>query len=69
MSFDAVEALGMVTDTGVPTARGLASLARRFALSAYDASYLELAIRLGLPIAAKDAPLSKAAIRAGVSLA
>jgi predicted nucleic acid-binding protein len=67
--FDAVEALDLVTDAEVPAARGLATLARRFALSAHDATYLELAIRLGLPIAAKDAPLSKAAVRAGVLLA
>ena len=47
----------------------LAALARRFSLSAYDATYLELALRLALPIAARDGPLCKAAPRAGVAIA
>jgi predicted nucleic acid-binding protein len=41
-------------------------LARRYRLSAYDASYLELALRTGLPIATLDADLAKAARKAGV---
>lgn len=41
-------------------------LARRFKLSSYDASYLELALRLGLPLAALDEDLQKAAKKAGV---
>lgn len=41
-------------------------LARRYNLSAYDASYLELALRLGLPLATLDADLQKAAKKAGV---
>ena len=41
-------------------------LARRYKLSAYDASYLELALRLGLPIATLDEDLQKAAKKAGV---
>ena len=41
-------------------------LARRFRLSAYDASYLELALRLGIPLATLDADLQKAAKKAGV---
>lgn len=41
-------------------------LARRYGLSSYDASYLELALRAGLPLATLDADLSKAARRAGV---
>jgi len=44
-------------------------LSRRLSLSAYDATYLELALRLRLPIAAKDGPLSAAAPRAGASIA
>ena len=42
-------------------------LARRFKLSSYDASYLELALRLGLPIATLDADLLRAASALGVT--
>ena len=41
-------------------------LARRYKLSAYDASYLELALRLGLPLATLDGNLQSAAKKAGV---
>jgi predicted nucleic acid-binding protein len=41
-------------------------LARRYKLSAYDASYLELAMRFGLPLATLDEDLQKAAKKAGV---
>jgi predicted nucleic acid-binding protein len=44
------------------------SLARTYQLTAYDASYLELAIRRGLPLATLDERLSKAAARAGIAL-
>ena len=43
-------------------------LARAHNLSAYDASYLELAIRLGLPLAALDGKLKTAAQAMGVPL-
>lgn len=41
-------------------------LARRYRLSAYDASYLELALREGLSIATLDEDLQKAAKKAGL---
>ena len=41
-------------------------IARRYRLSAYDASYLELALREGVPLATLDDDLQKAAKRAGV---
>ncbi|MGH9948742.1 MAG: type II toxin-antitoxin system VapC family toxin [Pyrinomonadaceae bacterium] len=41
-------------------------LARRFKLTAYDASYLELALRLDIPLATLDYKLIKAARKAGV---
>lgn len=41
-------------------------LARRYKLSAYDASYLELALRLGIPLATLDEDLQKAAKKVGV---
>jgi len=43
-------------------------LAVQYGLTGYDASYLELAIRKGLPIATLDEDLQKAAIAAGVKL-
>jgi predicted nucleic acid-binding protein len=44
------------------------NLARRHKLSAYDAAYLELALRQGLPLATLDADLAKAAQTAGLSI-
>jgi predicted nucleic acid-binding protein len=44
------------------------NLARAHNLSSYDASYLELAIRLGLPLAAQDDKLKTAAKSVGVPL-
>jgi predicted nucleic acid-binding protein len=46
-----------------------AILATRHRLSTYDASYLELALRLGLPLATTDKRLRAAARAAGVALA
>lgn len=43
------------------------SVARAQGLSAYDASYLELAMRKGLPLASRDATLLKAAKKCGVA--
>ena len=43
-------------------------LAREEHLTAYDAAYLELAMRLGVPLASKDADLCDAAQRLGVSV-
>ena len=51
------------------SARSLIELAWRHALSAYNACYLELAVRLKFPLAARDAPLRNAADRAGILLA
>lgn len=50
-----------------PVACGeLLALALRFGLSSYDAAYLELALRLQLPIATQDAGLQAAAAASGV---
>ena len=46
----------------------IAHLARAHQLSAYDAAYLELAIRRGLPPACLDGKLKAAAMAAGVEL-
>ena len=45
---------------------GTLQLARRYKLSAYDASYLELALSQGIPLATLDADLLNAAKKAGV---
>ena len=44
------------------------NLARTYKLSSYDACYLELAVREGLPIASLDKALRKAAKKADVDL-
>jgi predicted nucleic acid-binding protein len=56
---------GIALDTLGQTTLALA-LARR--LSAYDASYLELALRRGVPLATQDKRLADAALAAGVEL-
>lgn len=43
-------------------------LARSHGLSAYDAAYLELAVRHGIPIATLDSPLRSAARAEGVGV-
>ena len=60
--------LNLVTDQATPVhALGdTLNLARRYKLSAYDAAYLELALRTGLPLATLDANLAKAATTTGV---
>lgn len=49
-------------------AQQILPLARTYRLSAYDAAYLELAIREGLPLATLDEELRQAAAAAGVTL-
>jgi predicted nucleic acid-binding protein len=48
--------------------RDLLDLARSERLTVYDATYLELALRLGVPLASKDIKLRKAAARLGLAL-
>lgn len=56
------------TETSASSLGSVLALGREHALSAYDASYLELAARQGLPLATQDAHLIAAARRAGVVL-
>jgi predicted nucleic acid-binding protein len=63
-----LEGLTIVMDEESPTRlfRRVFDLARRERLSGYDAAYLELAMRLGIPLATKDAELADASKRLGV---
>ena len=45
------------------------ALAAQYALTAYDAAYLDLALRKGLPLATQDKALKAAAAKTGVKLA
>lgn len=48
--------------------REILALARAEGLTTYDAAYLELALRCGLPLATRDRDLRQAADRCGVEL-
>ena len=65
-----ISGLPIVIDEQTPNfaLSAVLDLARRERLSAYDASYLELAMRRGVPLATKDNDLAKASGRLGVTL-
>ncbi len=75
--MDAQQAQGVLVQLGslpikvdrqaVPQSE-LLGLALRFGLSAYDAAYLELALRLQCPVATQDEALRAAALSAGVGV-
>lgn len=60
--------LPILTDSASPAEAGANALtvARRYGLTIYDASYLELALRLGADLASKDRELLAAARASGV---
>lgn len=62
--------LNIVTDqaTAAHALGDTLNLARRYKLSAYDAAYLEIALRTGLALATLDADLAKASKTAGVPI-
>lgn len=66
-----LDALDVLIDeeTALHSLGSTLQLARRYQLSAYDASYLELALRVSAPMATLDTALRKAAEQAGVDLA
>jgi predicted nucleic acid-binding protein len=68
--IELIEAFEIAVDEGTPSRafRRILDLARQERLTAYDASYLELAMRLGVPLASKDRDLCDAAERLGVSV-
>jgi predicted nucleic acid-binding protein len=56
------------SETAAHVWQATAQLAESHRLTAYDATYLELAMRLGLPLATTDKPLIAAARSADVAL-
>jgi predicted nucleic acid-binding protein len=67
--LDALGRLPIEIDTSpAPGQRQLFELAMRYQLSSYDAAYLELAMRHGLPIATQELLLKEAAMAAGVDV-
>jgi predicted nucleic acid-binding protein len=52
----------------VAATRDAMALARTYKLSSYDAAYLELALRRGLPLATRDRALAAAAQALGLGL-
>ena len=60
-------AIEVDTNTAQHALESTLHLARRFGLSAYDAAYLDLALREGLPLATLDAGLLNAAAATGVA--
>ena len=65
----AAAALRIKVDREPVAITALDELAAHHGLSAYDAAYLELALRRGLPLATQDKALSGAMIKAGVAAA
>ncbi|BER91378.1 type II toxin-antitoxin system VapC family toxin [Atrimonas thermophila] len=45
---------------------GIVQLARKYDLSTYDAAYLDLAMRIGLPLTTQDDKLRRVALLCGV---
>ena len=66
-----LEKLRVQLDTGItvnPFVPAVEVLARQHGLTAYDAAYLELAVRLAIPLATLDKDLLKAGRTAGVPI-
>ena len=71
LMMDALRRLPIDIDQGMPPvslAQVALPLAVSHRISAYDASYLELAIRHGLPLSTQDRRLRDAAVAAGVQV-
>lgn len=60
--------IGVLVDSDPLDMAALLNLTRGMGLSAYDAAYIELAQRRGLPLATRDERLARAARAAGVLL-
>lgn len=60
--------LSLIVHGDVPDPAENMALALRYNLGSYDAAYLDLALRLRLPVAAVDGALRDAAVDAGVGV-
>lgn len=63
-----IEGLHPVRDSGCPPLGALVALADHHRITPYDASYLDIALRRGIPLASVDHELRRAASAAGVPL-
>lgn len=68
--LEIVRQLPIVTDTATDerALREVLALARNEGLTTYDAAYLELSLRLNIPLATKDTLLASAAQNLGVDI-
>jgi predicted nucleic acid-binding protein len=67
--IDLIEPLDIVVHKQTSAPRRLLELARNHRLSAYDASYLDLALALHYPVACREGALKDALRAAGLTLA
>jgi predicted nucleic acid-binding protein len=67
-TLDEASRLSLRVDARVHDLRQLSSLADRHGLSAYDAAYLELALRLGAAMITLDRDLAAAGSAAGITV-
>lgn len=64
----ALQAIHESPQTGPALLERTLALARQYAVSSYDAAYLDLAMQHALPLATLDLPLRKVAAQVGVPL-
>ena len=67
--FVQLNQLSITTDDAAPRAlqNSVAAVSRQYSLTGYDAQYLELALRLQVPLATLDKKLRKRAEKAGIA--
>lgn len=67
LALATLDAIGVALDAA-PSSEHTIRLARRHGLTVYDALYLELALRIGAPLATADRALSRGAEAEGVAV-
>ena len=67
-AYTLLESLPLRVTAGISEPRRIGSFLDLHGVNAYDSAYLELALRLELPLATTDAKLAEAARRAGVAV-